>query len=145
MDKVSFSYISSEIFLNKNLKIKKTFDEGKHFLISTFTGKLTELSSEEGCYALVGIKESDPTISYIHIWDCEKMTGFEQKAKKRWISTMNEMQFQIEEVWVVSDNIIIRGAVRLMSKFSKHVLRTFKNMDEVDRWFEQQNSIDTEY
>ncbi len=142
---ISFNHTSSPVFKDESLEIRKTHDRGRDFLTFTFKGKLTLYTCEEACYAIVGVKEVDPSTSYTHIWNCENMTGFDQKAKKRWMHTMDEMQRQIAEVWLISDKMLIRGAARLMSKFSEHQLKTFKSLDEAELWFTEQNSIDIEY
>lgn len=133
------------LFKNDNLEIKKIYEKGKNFMLFTFRGKFSEKSCEEGYNKWKQINSRYPLDTFIHVWDCEQMTGFEQAAKKKWMVAMNEMYDQMEEVWLVADNILIRGAARLMSKFSKHELKAFKNTSEVESWFREQTPIEVHY
>lgn len=125
---------SSTIHKNEHVEIKKFYEHGKNFLVFSFKGKFTEEASKQACEIWKKTLNTSP--SFIHIWDCEQMTGFDQNAKKQWMLCMNESHNQTEEIWLIADNILIRGAARLMSKFSKHQLKPFKNMDEIESWYQ---------
>lgn len=119
------------VFKNECLDILRIDRQDARFLIFVFRGKLTDRACEEACEIWNDTVQSDPSVVYTHIWDCEKMTGFEQKAKNRWMDAMNYHSNRTNSIWLISDNILIRGAARLMSKFSRHELKVFRKKDEV--------------
>ncbi len=59
------------------------------------------------------------------------MTGFDNSAKKRWMDCMDRYSAQTEKIILISDNILIRGAARLMSKVTKHKLNVYKAVSEM--------------
>lgn len=69
--------------------------------------------------------------SATHIWNCKRMSGFDMAAKKVWMNKMKESGDLIERIILVSEMILIRGAARLMSKFSKHDLQVYKSLDQM--------------
>ena len=142
---ITFDHTSRPLFSDEHIEIKKTYDKGKDFLTFTFSGKLTLSSCEEGCDAWKQINKLHASTTFIHVWNCAKMTGFEQTARKKWMRAMEEMRDQMQEIWLITDNFLIRGSAHLMSKFSKHRLKTFKSIVEAEQWFQHQTSIDFKF
>lgn len=115
----------------ESVEIRKFSQDGRNYLHFTFSEKFTtELSSD-------AIKEwknhclTNPDEKFIHIWDCQKMSGFDKKAKDLWMEQMDSLHNQTDRIVLISDNIIIRGAARLMSRFTKHTLNTYKTLSEM--------------
>lgn len=71
--------------------------------------------------------------SAIHIWNCRRMSGFEMASKKIWMNHMRESGELIERIILISEMILIRGAARLMSKFSKHRLDVYRSLKEMQK------------
>lgn len=122
---------------NEGVFIKTTCIDGKNFISFSFYKKLKDSCCIEACKEWKKINNANPSIRFVHIWDSRFMTGYEQTARKRWLNELNEMSNQIEEIWLISDNIVIRGAASLMSKFSKHTLRSFRNIGELEAWYQK--------
>ncbi len=58
--------------------------------------------------------EEHPEKQYHFIWDCMEMEGFEFSARNKWLETMKKYKSQILHVTVVSGNIMIRAAARVL-------------------------------
>ena len=114
--------------------MKRVYEKGNTFLIFIFTGKLSQKSAEEACEAWDRLVMSETTTSFVNIWDCKGMTGFDQLARKKWMDGMDKMHNRTGEIWLIADSIIVRGAARLMTQLSKHQLKAFKNTDEMEEW-----------
>ncbi len=122
------------VFQNECLEIKKVYENGENYLHFKLEGKFTANSCKKGYETWRKVNMNNPGKTFVHVWDCSSMTGFEQEAKKMWMRAMDEMCDQMTEVWLIADNILIRGAARLMSKFTKHELKAFKNTNETASW-----------
>ncbi len=53
-----------------------------------------------------------------HIWECLDMRSFDNSARKLWMKQLAAEKKQTESILLVADNIVIRGAARLMARFS---------------------------
>lgn len=92
-----------------------------------FKGKFTTQVSKE---ATDGWKEAfayAPQNSFVLVWDCTEMNGFEMDARKDWIACMNQLHGQIEKVIVISDHMAIRGAAHLMLSAFQFEYKVFKS------------------
>lgn len=122
---------TTPILVEENVEIRKFNDEGQDFLHFTFKNKFTEDSSVKATKAWANFCETNPTQQFVHIWDCQSMSGFDKKAKDLWMEHMNKYSSQTNKIVLVADNIIIRGAARIMSRFTKHKLEIYKTLTEM--------------
>ncbi|WP_258100224.1 STAS/SEC14 domain-containing protein [Marinoscillum pacificum] len=101
---------------NKNISIYRYMLSGEQTLRFDFKGKF-DLAT---CTEAVNIWQNEfdrlngGKISII--WDCSQMSGFDIEAQREWVKWMKGLSDQIEKVIVVADNIVIRGAARLILK-----------------------------
>lgn len=102
-------------------------------LVFRFKGKFTEEAADSAVSAWEKFQNQNPTATLVHIWNCTEMTGFEVQSKNIWMNQMKKSSDQIKQIMIISDNIVIRGAARLMSKFSKHALHVYKTEEEMER------------
>ena len=72
-----------------------------------------------------------PDVKFVHIWDCQQMSGFDMKARNAWLDQLRSKKDATERIILVSENIFIRGAGRLMSKFTKHAMTVYKTYGEM--------------
>jgi hypothetical protein len=96
-----------------------------------FKGTFDKNASQKSTKAWETEFGSNPTKKYKHIWDCTQMKDFDLDAKKSWSDTLEKFESRIEVIYVVSESIIIRGAARLMTKFSRYNLKVFKTVGEM--------------
>lgn len=113
------------IFSSEQLDILATKYDGKKYLRFNFFGKFTKNVCESACAVWTDELNSNGDY-YCFIWDCSKMDGFEIAAKNHWYSAVKGHENRISKVTVISDNVIVRGAARLMLKmfrFESNVLK----------------------
>ncbi|MBS1559144.1 MAG: hypothetical protein JST69_10505 [Bacteroidetes bacterium] len=65
------------------------------------------------------------------IFNCCKMSGFETEARKHWQETMKLFKGQINDVWIVSENIFIRTAAKTMGLLTGFNMKTCNSVSEV--------------
>ncbi|MEP2951393.1 MAG: hypothetical protein ABJO91_15370 [Ekhidna sp.] len=111
--------------------MKKFEKKDKSFLHFVFRNKFTEDMSTEATQVWSNFCDLNSTKKFIHIWDCQSMGGFDNSAKNKWISHLNKYKNQTEKIILISDNIIIRGAGRIMSKISDHHLSVYRTFEEM--------------
>ena len=109
------NFISAQLDIHvlKNMDIKTTF------LYFKFKGKFTEETSIAGSKAWASFLNERPNEKIEFVWDCEEMTGFEINARKEWYETMKGYKDQIKMVYVISNNLMIRSAAKVMLQFFK--------------------------
>jgi len=117
----------------ENFSIKKFYSNGKDYLHFTFKNKFTEHASEIATKEWSDCCKRNPEKKFVHIWDCQSMSGFDKKAKDLWMEHMKKLNDQTDRIILVSDNILIRGAARIMSKFTKLHLEVYKDIGEMSR------------
>ena len=65
------------------------------------------------------------------VWDCLGMTGFDPKVKNMWQQTLKELSPQIENIWVISANSIIRLAATTMGMLSRYSIKAVNSELEI--------------
>ena len=119
------------ILSSQNIDIKEDPSYGLNCLHFSFKGKFTEEASISATQSLSAEFDSNPSITYSFLWDCMKMEGFEIAARKEWYRCMKIYKKRISKVCVVSDNILIRGAARVMLQFFGIPSAIVKSYDEL--------------
>jgi len=119
-----------QILEEQFISLKKGKDAGNAILHFTFKGKFNEDASVAATAKWRQVCDENPDQAYVHIWECSQMTGFDQKAKSLWMEHMKKYAKQMDKIILISENILIRGAARLMSKVTQHRLEVRKNLDD---------------
>ena len=103
----------------------KTIAE-KRFLKFTFHG---HFSAEEAVPAITEWRKefekevpSGQKVSII--WDCMQMTGFDPDVKNTWQKTLKEFSNNVQEIWIISTNPLIRVAALTMGVFTNYKVKT---------------------
>ncbi|MEO9872075.1 hypothetical protein [Ekhidna sp.] len=127
------SDLTIPIFVVKEdeVAIQTFYQNGKNYIHFIFKDKFTYDSSVTATEAWKEYCDKSPGKNFVHIWDCQNMQGFDKKAKDLWMEYMDSYIGQTEKIILVSDNILIRGAARIMSKFTKHNLSIYKTFSEM--------------
>ncbi len=116
---------------SENLEIHLNPEFGSNCLQFTFIGKFTEQASIEGTRVWSEIFDQNPGKYYSLFWDCTDMTGFEPAARNEWYRAMKIYKPRIIEVTVISKNIIIRGAAKVMLEFFGLKSKVVKSLEEI--------------
>ena len=122
---------ATPVLKEETVEIKRFRNNGKEFLHFGFRNKFSEDMSIKATNVWADFCNENPNQKFTHIWDCQNMTGFDNTAKNRWMDHLDKYNAQTEKIILVSDNIIIRGAARIMSKISKHKLDVYKSLPEM--------------
>lgn len=118
-------------FVSQNLEIISNSQFGLNSLHFIFKGKFTEEASIKGTEAWSKEFDEHSSESYHLIWDCTDMSGFEPAARKEWYNCMKLYKKRIREVTVISQNILIRGAARVMLEFFGLQSRMVRSIEEL--------------
>lgn len=101
-------------YTSPELSISCDWDTPLPTLIFTFRGKLTEMATIRAAAHLRAFLSHHPDQSYVLVWDCLEMNGFEYGARKQWYRYMELYRSQIDKVIVAASSMIIRSAARVM-------------------------------
>ena len=101
---------------NKNIKVYYHAMPEGNSLKFDFKGKFDLTTCQDTVSAWNSAFESFKGKKFTLIWDCSQMSGFDVEAQREWVKHMNRLAGQIEKVIVIADNIVIRGAARLILK-----------------------------
>ncbi|MCF6366643.1 MAG: hypothetical protein L3J35_10625 [Bacteroidales bacterium] len=110
-----------ELFEIKNEDCLKFTFEGK------FTQEQAVSGTEEWRQLFEGVGNEKTTL----VWDCARMTGFENNARIIWQKTMKGLKRKIKCVWLISNSKIIRTGANLMSKFVGFKIKAVKSEKEI--------------
>ena len=121
---------TEKLWVGNGVEIKSWHPSDSDFLIFHFQDHFSTTAAEKACEIWTDFHEKNAS-SLIHIWDCTSMKSFDMAAKNVWMGKMKDHKDYIERIILISDSIFIRGAARLMSKFSKHPLAVYKSIEEV--------------
>ncbi len=113
-----------------DIRYEPEFDN--HCLHFIFKGKFSKEDSVKGVDTWRHeFEKHDLVADWTIIWNCEEMTGFEMAARKEWYNYLKESNYRIGSVIVISKNIIIRGAARVMLEFfgiKSEIVRSFEDL-----------------
>lgn len=104
---------------------------GEDCLEFVFQGHFDKALCESVTQAWTQKFEQHPGTEYSLVWNCLEMDGFDIDAKNEWANTLSRFADRIKIIYVVSGSVLIRGAARLMGKFSKYDLQVVKSFDEL--------------
>jgi hypothetical protein len=124
---------TSEVLIaeHENVKISKCNHEDQPCMIFRFSGKLTHETAQTAVESWSEFQTTTNGSKFVHVWDCTRMSGFEIQAKDLWLAQLKANKDFIQSIKIVSDNIVIRGAARLIAKVTSHPLETFKSNEDL--------------
>jgi len=114
---------------NKNRSLEIDFYEinEEECLKFTFVERFLAQDAKEGVekwndfFSSINQGEKIPVI-----WDCLKMTGFDNKARVTWQKAIKKFKKQIETVWLITDSKTITAGAKLMSAFTSFKIKVIK-------------------
>ncbi len=65
------------------------------------------------------------------IYNCNDMKGFDTNARKNWQAAMGSFKNQIDEIWVVCDNLFIMTAAKTMGLLTGLPIKVCRTLDAV--------------
>ncbi len=107
----------------------------KPFIKFAFLGHLNEQLSAEAISKmgrLLAISEKNGEKVSI-IWNCEKMTGYESKARLLWQKALKDHIESIDEVWIVTTNPMFKLAAKTMTLLTKYNLKVATTESQIDQ------------
>ncbi|MFK7954450.1 MAG: hypothetical protein AB8B73_16475 [Ekhidna sp.] len=107
------------IFSSPALKIKVINDSNLGFrsLHFKFLGKFTRDASVAGSSKWAEFMDENSEEQFEFVWDCIEMNGFEIAARTEWYKTIKMYKDRMRKVQVISNNIMIRSAAKVMLQF----------------------------
>lgn len=118
--------------MQNGLKIFPVQKGNQHYLQFDFEGDLTKPIAEDGIRQWKTEIEKLGAGQKTHlIFNCLHMNGFETEARKQWQEAMKQFKPQIQDVWVVSENVFIRGAAKTMGLLAGYNIKACKSIAEV--------------
>lgn len=114
---------------NPEIKWKKT--RGNDCLCFTFNGTLTKDDAEVATEEWRELFESRKNEKILLVWQCLEMKGYEPMARKVWQDATKEFKNQIDEIWLISNSIIIQAGAKIMSLFTSYDIRVAKSEEEI--------------
>ena len=118
-------------FSHPRIEIRIAPEFGLNCIYFVFKGKFTQDASEQATSNWSGLFDSNPDTSYSFIWDCSQMSGFEPSARTIWYEAMKKHKTRISHVAIISPNILIRGAARVMMEVFGVKSKIVKSLDEL--------------
>ena len=115
-----------------NVDVSINPELGENCMHFKFKGKFTTEASALSTKAWIKEFEDNKDKVYTHLWDCTQMSDFDFDAKNNWVKTLADYSSQINKIAIVSNSILIRGTARVMSKFSKLRLLTYRSFEDVN-------------
>ncbi len=111
--------------------IEKGIYNSSQFIYFTFKGNFNREASRVAIEAWVKEFETNQRGTYQMVWDCMEMKDFDIRAKNDWMEALAANSIRVDTIFIVSDSILIRGAARLMAKFSKLNIQVCKSYEEL--------------
>jgi len=74
------------------------------------------------------INEGD---KYSIIFDTLNMSGFDGDARKIWQEQLKKSKHQVDDIWLISSNGLIKTAAKTMSLLAGYSMKTASNVDDI--------------
>lgn len=107
----------------------------KAYLQFDFTGHLTEeIASRAIKQWKTEVEKTQLANSKVDlIYNCIAMTGFDTNARRNWQVAMKELQSRTNEIWIVSDNILILGAAKTMGLLTRYTIKAVRSIKDISK------------
>jgi hypothetical protein len=120
------------LFMDNNVKIHVSTIKNKNYLQFDFPDYLNEKVAEDAIIAWTEeINKIDSEEKVDLIFNCSTMTGFDSEARKKWQSHLKEQKNKTGNIWVVCNNIFIRGAAKTMGLLSGYPIKVTRSLNDV--------------
>ena len=122
----------SELFHSEEVDVFAYKLANTNYMKFVFHGKLTT-EAAEGAVKTWGDYHLDrPDEKVLHVWECSKMSSYDNQARILWMDYMKKFKSNMSRIIIISDNMIIRGAARLMGKVTNHDITAYKTEEEME-------------
>lgn len=121
-----------QLLTEENVSIEVFEKSGETYLHFIFKNKFDLVSAQKATKVWSDFSKKDANSKMTHIWDCQSMHGFDNSAKNLWMEHLNDDRYKPGKIYLVSNNIMIRGAARIMTRFSQLPLSIHKSLQEID-------------
>lgn len=111
----------------------KNLESSRKTLHFRFQGKFTKATSVSGSEAWTQFMNEYPTKEFEFVWDCTDMTGFEISARKEWYHAMKDYKHRIKKAHVISNQLMIRSAAKVMLQFFGIPANIYRTEEELPK------------
>ncbi|SMD32218.1 hypothetical protein SAMN04488029_0561 [Reichenbachiella faecimaris] len=118
-------------FVHPTITIRLAPEIEENCLMFQFENKFTIDASVQATKYWSSVFESDKSSLYSFIWDCSQMSGFEPSARKEWYRAMKLYKHRVSHITIISPNILIRGAARVMMEVFGVKSKMLKSREEL--------------
>lgn len=118
-------------FKHPKIDIRLAPEIGENCIQFIFKNKFTLDASVNATKYWSMFFEDNSEANYSFIWDCTEMSGFEPSARKEWYGAMKKYKQRIRLITIISPNILIRGAARVMMEVFGIKSKMLKSKEEL--------------
>lgn len=122
-------------FVSPQLTIKeaKNLASNRKALYFRFVGKFTKDASVSGSQAWTQFMDEHQSTEFEFVWDCTEMSGFEISARKEWYNAMQGYKHRIKQAHVISNQLMIRSAAKVMLQFFGIPANIYRTEEELHK------------
>lgn len=117
--------------MENTVNIHPELIKNKTCLQFDFTGYLSEQIASKAIEDWKAYMQKHSASKVCLIYNCNDMSGFDTNARKNWQATMSSYKNQIDEIWVVCDNIFIMTAAKTMGLLTGLPIKVCRELDAV--------------
>ena len=120
------------LYTSNNLDVQYN-DNFEHEAIEfVFKGHFTTEAGKAGAKVWRTEFDKYPAKSFVLIWNCEHMTGFDPSARREWYDCIKDYKPRISKIIMASNRIMIRGAAKVMFSIFGLKSTLVKSFDELE-------------
>lgn len=112
-----------------NPTIECRMERSKPYLFLYFDGHLSEDDTMEAILKIISLfKECKGKTTMV--WECTRMTGYDEGSREMWQEFMKDIRTRLEEVHLISQNVLIRVGGSVVGMFAGMKITTWSSIEE---------------
>lgn len=114
-----------------NPTIECRMKRNKPYLFLYFEGHLSEDDTMQAIFTIISrLKECKGTTTMV--WECTRMTGYDEASREMWQEFMKDIKNRLEEVHLISKNVLIRVGGSVVGMFVGMKITTWSSIEEFE-------------
>lgn len=98
----------------------------------SFTGHFKAIDAKEAAKQWKEHFAKTPAGRRYHIiFDAREMSNYDASARLTWQAVMKELQGKIKDIWLVSNNSLIKVGAKMMSMFTSFKIKAVSNLEDI--------------
>ena len=65
------------------------------------------------------------------ICNCSAMTGYDTNARKLWQKTIGDLKYKMDNLWIITDNIVFKTAAKTMGLLTSFKIKTASSENSI--------------